>query len=75
MAEVQTMEIEDVPVRTSGDVASDTWQTGIREGYRTKIIRVGNCTVAIHRPILSPEEQKAAEERVKRELMAILGGV
>lgn len=56
-------------------MASDTWQTGIREGYRTKIIRVGNCTVAIHRPILSPEEQKAAEERVKRELMAILGGV
>ena len=44
--------------------ASDGWVTGIREGYRTKVIRVGNATVEIHRPILTPEEQAKREETV-----------
>ena len=44
--------------------ASDGWVTGIREGYRTKVIRVGNATVEIHRPILTPQEQAKAEETV-----------
>lgn len=43
---------------------SSEWVTGIREGYRTKVIKVGNATVEIHRPILTPEEQKRAEEQV-----------
>lgn len=38
--------------------------TGIREGYRTKVIRVGNATVEINRPILSPDEQAKREEAV-----------
>lgn len=39
----------------------DVWVTGIHKGYRTKTIKVGNCTIEINRPILT------AEERVKRE--------
>lgn len=49
-------------------MADSDWKTGIREGYRTKTIRVGNCTVEINRPILSPEEQKKAEERLRNAL-------
>lgn len=40
------------------------WVTGIHEGYRTKVIRVGNATVEINRPILSPDEQAKREEIV-----------
>lgn len=40
------------------------WVTGIHEGYRTKVIKVGNATVEINRPILTPEEQKRREKRV-----------
>ena len=36
--------------------------------YTTKTIQVGNCTVTIHRPILTDEERKKAEERVKQAL-------
>lgn len=40
------------------------WQTNVHEGYRTKVIKVGNCTVEVNRPILTPEEQKRREDRV-----------
>ena len=40
------------------------WRTDITPGYRTKIIRVGNATVEINRPILTPEEQARREEAV-----------
>lgn len=40
------------------------WTTNVHEGYRTKVIKVGNCTVEINRPILTPEEQRRAEDRV-----------
>ena len=40
------------------------WTTGIHEGYRTKVIQVGNVTVEINRPILSPEEQAKRERQV-----------
>jgi hypothetical protein len=43
---------------------SSEWVTGIHEGYRTKIIRVGNATIEINRPILTPEEQKRREDQV-----------
>ena len=48
----------------SGAYLTDEWVTGIHEGYRTKVIRVGNATVEINRPILSPEEQAKREEAV-----------
>ena len=43
---------------------SSEWTTNVHEGYRTKVIKVGNCTIEINRPILTPEEQKRAEARV-----------
>lgn len=44
------------------------WVTGIHEGYRTKVIQVGNATIEINRPILSPEEQAKREEAVRQAL-------
>jgi hypothetical protein len=40
------------------------WRTDVYEGYYTKVIKVGNCTCEINRPILTPEEQKRREEQV-----------
>ena len=40
------------------------WKTDVHEGYRTMLIKLGNCTVEVNRPILTPEEQRMAEERV-----------
>ena len=47
---------------------ADIWTTGVHDGYRTKVIQVGNCTVEINRPILSPDEQAKREESVIRAL-------
>ena len=44
------------------------WVTGINEGYRTKTIKVGNCTIEINRPILTPDEQRRREEAVRQAL-------
>ena len=43
---------------------AEEWVTGIREGYRTKTIRVGNATIEIHRPILTDEERSKRENQV-----------
>ena len=40
------------------------WTTDVHEGYRTRVIKVGNCTIEINRPILTPEEQRRAEDRI-----------
>ena len=40
------------------------WRTDVHDGYYTKTIKVGNCTVEVNRPILTPEEQKRREDRV-----------
>ena len=40
------------------------WRTDVHEGYRTRIIKIGNCTCEINRPILTPEEQKRREDQV-----------
>ena len=44
------------------------WVTGIKEGYRTKTIKLENCTAVVHRPILHPEERARREEQIKRAL-------
>lgn len=44
---------------------TDVWMTGIREGYRTKVIQVGNATIEIHRPILTDVERSERENQVK----------
>ena len=40
------------------------WVTGIKDGYETKIIQVGNCTVTVHSPILDDQERAKREEHV-----------
>ena len=44
--------------------ASDEWVTGIHEGYRTKVIQVGNATIEINRPILTDAERSKREGQV-----------
>lgn len=44
------------------------WVTGINEGYRTKTIKVGNCTIEINRPILTAEEMAKREAAVRQAL-------
>lgn len=48
----------------AGSTVPTGWVTDRHEGYYTKTIRVGNCTVEINRPILTPEEQKRREAQV-----------
>lgn len=38
--------------------------------YRTKVVKVGNITIEINRPILLPEEQSRREDAVR---MALTG--
>ena len=40
------------------------WETGYKEGYETKILKVGNCTVRVHRPILDDQEKAKREATV-----------
>lgn len=44
------------------------WRTDVHEGYRTKVIKVGNCTCEINRPILTPEERTRRENEVREAL-------
>ena len=48
------------------------WTTGIYEGYRTKVVKIGNATVEINRPILDAAEQARRENQVK-DALAIFG--
>lgn len=49
------------------------WVTDITDGYRTKTIKVGNCTIEINRPILSPEEMARREETLRQALKSWKG--
>lgn len=44
------------------------WATGVHEGYRTKTVRVGNCTIEINRPLLQADEMARREEFVMEAL-------
>lgn len=50
-------------------MAESDWVTDITPGYRTKIIKVGNVTVEINRPILTEEERQKAEASVIQALI------
>ena len=50
------------------------WTTGIREGYRTKTIQVGNATIEIHRPILTDNERAKREDQVRDALKGFVKG-
>ena len=49
----------------------DGWKAGYREGYETKEIQVGNCTVRIHSPILNAEEQSQMEKDIEEALKSL----
>lgn len=53
-------------MKWQGCSMNDGWVTGVMEGYRTKTIKYGNCTIEINRPILTDEERLKREEEVKR---------
>ena len=48
------------------------WETGHKDGYRTKTMHIGNCTVTVHRPILDEQEQARAEEKVRDALRGLI---
>ena len=48
------------------------WVTGVKPGYYTKTMRIGNCTVTVHRPILNDQEREKAEERIRDALRNLL---
>ena len=48
------------------------WETGIKDGYRTKTMQIGNCTVTVHRPILDEQEQARAEDKVRDALRGLI---
>lgn len=48
------------------------WETGIKAGYETKTIQVGNCTVRIHSPILDDAERAKREEQVRIALRGLI---
>ena len=48
------------------------WVT--HDGYRTKTIKVGNCTIEINRPILTPEEMAKSEATVITALKSFVKG-
>ena len=50
----------------------DEWVTGQKEGYRTKTVQVGNCTVRVHRPILDDRERARREEQVRDALRGLM---
>lgn len=45
------------------------WRTDVHPGYRTKVIRVGNATVEINRPLLDEKERARREQQVKDALI------
>lgn len=54
---------------------ADEWKTDVHPGYRTKVIRVGNATVEINRPLLEASEQARRENQVKEALVSFGKGV
>lgn len=51
---------------------SEDWVTGIKDGYYTKTIQVGNCTVRINRPILDDQERARREEQLRDALRGLI---
>ena len=51
------------------------WTAGIRDGYLTKVIQVGNATIEIHRPILTDNERAKREDQVRDALKVFMKGI
>ena len=50
------------------DVIMMSGEWTICDGYKTKTMKIGNCTVCVRRPILPADEQKKREEELKTAL-------
>ena len=50
----------------------ETWATGIKPGYYTKEMQIGNCKVTVHRPILDEKQRARAEEKVRDALRGLI---
>jgi hypothetical protein len=59
-------------IRTRKPAMCEPWETGIKAGYETKTVQVGNCTVRVHRPILDSEERSRREEQVRDALRGLI---
>lgn len=46
------------------DLPIGVWLDGIEPGYRTKIVKHGNATIYINRPILTPEVRDRRERAI-----------
>lgn len=53
--------------------STNTWATSPeRPGYRSKTIKRGNCTITVHRPVLTDKE-RTKRERVVETALSIYG--
>lgn len=50
----------------------EQWLPSIKDGYQTKTVQVGNCTVRIHRPILDDHERAKREDQVRDALRGLI---
>ncbi len=50
------------------------WTTDVCPGYRSKTIKSGNCTIIIHRPLLTKEETVKRERQVQDALAVTMRG-
>ena len=50
------------------------WTTDACPGYRSKTIKSGNCTIVIHRPLLTKEEAAIRERQVLSALEGAMRG-
>lgn len=49
------------------------WQNGVKEGYCTKVIQVGNCTVTVHRPTnLTDVERRTIEDQIRISMLNLI---
>lgn len=49
------------------------WKDGVKEGYCTKVIQVGNCTVTVHRPTnLTDVERRTIEDQIRISMLNLM---
>ena len=54
-------------------MAKSEWQNGVKEGYCTKGIQVGNCTVTVHRPTnLTDVERRTIEDQIRISMLNMI---
>lgn len=51
---------------------SNAWETGHKDGHKTKTMQIGNCTVTVHRPTLDDRDRAKQEEKVRDALKGLI---